>query len=154
DIEVPIEEVAEAQLLGHRADPTPEAALALADELEWILGKLDSSARQVLELRLQGVQRSEIAQHTGRSERTVGRVLARVRDLLVRQRDDPGPLLSHHDFLLQRMIGAGRMGKVYEAWQHSEKRPVAVKYLRKSLLFEPFVVGRFIGEARIVARLA
>ena len=30
-----------------------------------------------------------------------------------------GPLLSHHDVLLQRMIGAGRMGKVYQAWQHS-----------------------------------
>ncbi len=34
-----------------------------------------------------------------------------------------GPLLSHHDFLLQRMIGAGQMGKVYQSWQHSAVVP-------------------------------
>ena len=36
---------------------------------------------------------------------------------------DPIPevlLLSHHDFLLRRLIGAGRMGKVYEARQHGD----------------------------------
>ncbi len=64
-----------------------------------------------------------------------------------------GPLLSHHDFLLERMIGAGQMGKVYRAWQHSERRLVAVKFLRKSLLHQPGVVERFIGEARTIAML-
>jgi hypothetical protein len=64
-----------------------------------------------------------------------------------------GPVLSHQDFLLQRMIGAGRMGKVYQAWRHSESRPVAVKFLRKTLLDQPGVVQRFLGEARTVARL-
>jgi tRNA A-37 threonylcarbamoyl transferase component Bud32 len=64
-----------------------------------------------------------------------------------------GPLLSHHDVLLQRMIGAGRMGKVYQAWQHSARREVAVKFLRKSLLHQPGVVQRFIGEARTIARM-
>ena len=71
-------------------------------------------------------------------------------------RDDPtldGPLLSHHDVLLRRMIGAGRMGKVYEAWQHSARRAVAVKFLRKSFLHQPRVVRRFIGEARTIARM-
>ncbi len=29
-----------------------------------------------------------------------------------------GPLLSHRDFLLRRLIGAGRIGKVYQARQH------------------------------------
>jgi len=28
-----------------------------------------------------------------------------------------GPLLSHHDVMLRKMIGSGLMGKVYEAWQ-------------------------------------
>jgi serine/threonine protein kinase len=63
------------------------------------------------------------------------------------------PLLSHHDFLLRRMIGAGRTGKVYEAQQHSAGRDVAVKFLRKSLLQHPDVVRRFIGEARTIASL-
>jgi tRNA A-37 threonylcarbamoyl transferase component Bud32 len=62
-------------------------------------------------------------------------------------------LLAHHDFLLRRMIGSGRMGKVYEAWQHSLERAVAVKFLRKSFLNRPEVVQRFIYEANIVARL-
>ncbi len=64
-----------------------------------------------------------------------------------------GPLLAHQDFLLQRMIGAGRMGKVYQAWQQSESRAVAVKFLRKTFLGQPDVVHRFIGEARTIARL-
>jgi eukaryotic-like serine/threonine-protein kinase len=64
-----------------------------------------------------------------------------------------GPLLSHHDILLQRMIGAGQMGKVYQAWQHSSNRAVAVKFLRKSFLHQSGIVHRFIGEARTIAKL-
>jgi serine/threonine protein kinase len=64
-----------------------------------------------------------------------------------------GPLFNHQDFLLERMIGAGRMGKVYEAWQRGASRPVAVKFLRKSFLDEPRIVRRFIGEARTIAKL-
>jgi tRNA A-37 threonylcarbamoyl transferase component Bud32 len=72
--------------------------------------------------------------------------------------EDPGldrdqPLLSHHDFLLRRLIGAGLMGKVYEARHHSASREVAVKFLRKSFLNQPEVVRRFIGEASTIARL-
>jgi hypothetical protein len=63
------------------------------------------------------------------------------------------PLLSHRDVRLRRMIGAGRMGKVYEAWRHSTSQSVAVKFLRKSLLHQPEAVQRFIAEARNVARL-
>jgi eukaryotic-like serine/threonine-protein kinase len=64
-----------------------------------------------------------------------------------------GPLLSHHDVLLQRMIGAGQMGKVYQARLTIENRTVAVKFLRKSFLHRPGVVQRFIGEAKIIAKL-
>jgi eukaryotic-like serine/threonine-protein kinase len=63
------------------------------------------------------------------------------------------PLLSHRDFLLRRLIGAGRMGKVYEAQQHGTGREVAVMFLRNSLLQHLEVVRRFIDEARTIARL-
>lgn len=63
------------------------------------------------------------------------------------------PSVSHADLSLRRMIGAGRMGKIYLARQHSSGRDVAVKFLRKSFLDQPGVVGRFLGEARIVAQL-
>ena len=153
DNEVPIDQVKEARIRERQHAATPEQAVAVADELEWIFRHLDGGARRILELRLQGAQLSEVAQATGRSERTVRRTLAQVRSLMALRRDDPGPLLSPEDFLLQRMIGAGRMGKVYQAWRHGANHLVAVKYLRKSLLHEPQLVERFIGESRIVAGL-
>ncbi|MDG3007237.1 serine/threonine-protein kinase [Paludisphaera mucosa] len=63
------------------------------------------------------------------------------------------PMLSHRDFLLRRLIGAGRTGKVYEAGRLGDGRDVAVKFLRKSLLRHADVVRRFVDEARIVAGL-
>jgi eukaryotic-like serine/threonine-protein kinase len=62
------------------------------------------------------------------------------------------PLLFS-DYLLQEMIGAGRFGRVYRAWQHSLARPVALKYLRKSFQQDPEAVEQFINEARTVAQL-
>ncbi len=151
--EVPLDDVDQARLADLTLDPTPENAFARADELEWILAQLDSTARRIFELRLQGAQLADITRDTGRSERTIRRSLAQIRELIARRIDDPAPLLSHQDFDLRQMIGAGQMGKVYRAWQHSTRRFVAVKFLRKSLLHEPRLVERFIGESRVVARL-
>ena len=66
---------------------------------------------------------------------------------------DPRAPLPYHDYVLRRLIGAGRMGKVYQAWQRSLDRPVAVKYLRKSFLNDQNAIRRFLEEARTVARL-
>jgi eukaryotic-like serine/threonine-protein kinase len=67
---------------------------------------------------------------------------------------DPGvSLLSDRDFRLRRLIGAGRMGKVYEASQRGDPRNVAVKFLRRSFLHDPPVVRRFVGEARTIGQL-
>ena len=53
--------------------PTPEDALAVAEQLESLLSGLDEMGRRVLELRLQGEQFQTIASQVGRSERTVRR---------------------------------------------------------------------------------
>jgi tRNA A-37 threonylcarbamoyl transferase component Bud32 len=66
---------------------------------------------------------------------------------------DPRAPLPYSDYVLQRLIGAGRMGKVYRAWQRSLDRTVAVKYLRKAFHRLPEAVERFIEESRMVARL-
>jgi eukaryotic-like serine/threonine-protein kinase len=153
DSEVPIDQIENGTIPAHMRTPSAEEAVACSDELEWIFGRLDTTGRRVLELRLQGAELAEIAQVTNRSPRTVRRVLAQARDLIATHKSDPEPLLSHQDFLLQRMIGAGRMGKVYEAWQQSSSQAVAVKFLRKSLLDQPYVVKRFIDESRIVTQL-
>ena len=60
-------------------EPAPEAAVALADELEWIMSRLVPLQRRMVELRLQGDSLDEIAAATGRNEgRTVRRVLKKV----------------------------------------------------------------------------
>lgn len=73
-------------------EPGPEEAVALADELEAVMAQLDGFGRRVLELRLQGEQLAAIAAATERSERTVRRSLAAIRELLAerlrRARDD------------------------------------------------------------------
>jgi hypothetical protein len=176
DRESPIDQVDEQRFLSRPHPHAPDDAVALADLLEWVMAKLDSFARQVLELRLQGAELAEIVHNTGRSERTIRRTLVRIRALLAEEdeRDSrvssrsqahsagrrlithgsgDDRLLSHRDFLLKHMIGSGRMGKVYLAWQHSEQRAVAVKFLRKSYLRQFPVVQRFIGEARTIAKL-
>jgi serine/threonine protein kinase len=60
--------------------------------------------------------------------------------------------LRYDDYVLQRLIGAGRMGKVYRAWQHSLERHVAIKFLRKSFLGQHEAVERFLAEAKTVAQ--
>ncbi|MEX0715571.1 MAG: sigma-70 family RNA polymerase sigma factor [Planctomycetaceae bacterium] len=67
--------------------------------------------------------------------------------------EDPRMSLRFEDYTLRRMIGAGGMGKVYEARQHSRDRLVAVKFLRKEFLGHPRAVDRFVHEAGIVADL-
>jgi DNA-directed RNA polymerase specialized sigma24 family protein len=70
--------------------PTPEEAVALQEELEWLMAQLDAFGRRVLELRLQGTQLAEIAGETGRAERTVRRALERIRELLTKRREHAG----------------------------------------------------------------
>ncbi|MBN1422025.1 MAG: protein kinase [Planctomycetes bacterium] len=57
------------------------------------------------------------------------------------------------DFRLIRQIGRGGMGIVYEAWQTSMDRPVALKVLPGGVLSDLKTVVRFEREARIAGRL-
>ena len=64
------------------------------------------------------------------------------------------PLLSSDGFLIRRMIGQGRMGKVYEARaSYQQNRPVAIKFLRRSYVHNSELVERFLQEARTIASL-
>jgi DNA-directed RNA polymerase specialized sigma24 family protein len=67
------------------AGPSPAEAAALADDLEHLMRDLDPLQRKILELRLQGSTLNEIAADTHRSQRTVRRVLDRIKEHLERQ---------------------------------------------------------------------
>jgi tRNA A-37 threonylcarbamoyl transferase component Bud32 len=66
---------------------------------------------------------------------------------------DPLAPLSFGDFLLQKHLGTGGMGKVYRALQKSLGKVVAVKYLKKAFIHHDESIKRFLEEARIVAQL-
>jgi RNA polymerase sigma-70 factor, ECF subfamily len=67
-------------------EPTPQEAAVLTETLEQVMAGLDGPQRQTLELTLQGHQAAQIARQLRCTERTVFRVLARVRDRLERLR--------------------------------------------------------------------
>jgi DNA-directed RNA polymerase specialized sigma24 family protein len=71
-------------------EPSPEEAIAVADELQAFMSTLEPFPRRILELRLQGHELSEIADATSRSERTVRRNLLVIRERLAE-------LLGHAD---------------------------------------------------------
>jgi formylglycine-generating enzyme required for sulfatase activity/tetratricopeptide (TPR) repeat protein len=57
------------------------------------------------------------------------------------------------DYRLVRELGRGGMGIVYEAWQRSLDRRVAVKVLAPALVASPSAVARFRREAAAAGRL-
>lgn len=69
------------------ADPTPAEAAMLTETVEQLMHRLEGSERQILALRLQGYTIPEISAQLGRAERTVERVLERVRRWLQRLQD-------------------------------------------------------------------
>lgn len=66
---------------------------------------------------------------------------------------DPMAPLPYGDFVLERHLGTGGVGKVYRARQLSLGRPVAIKALRKDRQANPQAVARFLQEAKLLARL-
>ena len=61
--------------------------------------------------------------------------------------------LRESDFQLLRPLGAGGMGEVFEAFQKSLRKPVAIKLMHREALDSPSRVRRFIAEARTLGRL-
>ncbi|MGE3806062.1 MAG: RNA polymerase sigma factor [Gemmataceae bacterium] len=72
-------------------EPGPLEVVAICDELENILRDLKPAYRQMVELRLQGYNVFEIADETGAGERTVRRVLDKIKTRLeLRRREESG----------------------------------------------------------------
>ncbi len=62
--------------------PTPAQAAAVVEELEHVMDRLDTLEQTMLQLRLEGYTVEEIAAKVDRSERTVRRLLEKIKDLL------------------------------------------------------------------------
>jgi RNA polymerase sigma factor (sigma-70 family) len=162
-------------------EPTPDEALAAADELAAILSRLGDRNRQILELRLQGYEHEEIAERLTCSQRTVRRAIHEARRIILARggqgfvptaarrrppassaaaRRFPMPALSEltaplnwTDFALQEQVGAGATGRVFKALDRRTENLVAIKFLRKSLIGDTAAMARFLQEAQTVAGL-
>jgi serine/threonine protein kinase/Tfp pilus assembly protein PilF len=66
---------------------------------------------------------------------------------------EPRELGSLGDYRLERELGRGGMGIVYEAWQSSMERPVALKVLPAALSADTRALTRFVREARVAGKL-
>jgi RNA polymerase sigma factor (sigma-70 family) len=65
------------QLVG--AEPTPQFAAEVAEQVDHLLGRLDDGLREVALLKLEGFTNMEIADRLGVVERSIERKLARIR---------------------------------------------------------------------------
>jgi RNA polymerase sigma-70 factor (ECF subfamily) len=70
-------------------EPTPSEAAMLTDTLERLMRSLEGRQREVLTLSLQGYSPAEISEQLGCTERTVYRVLERVKQWLEAMRGEP-----------------------------------------------------------------
>jgi hypothetical protein len=66
---------------------------------------------------------------------------------------EPAALGTLGDYTLRRQIGRGGMGTVYDAWQNSMARRVALKVLPRALAADTRADTRFIREAQIAGKL-
>jgi RNA polymerase sigma-70 factor (ECF subfamily) len=71
-------------------EPTPEEAALLTETVEQLLRGLEDDGRRIVELGLQGYKAPEISARVGLAERTVYRVLQRVKARLERWSADAG----------------------------------------------------------------
>lgn len=152
-------------------EPTPVEVVALVEQMHLISGRLTHDQQLALTLQLQGMEHGTIAEAIQKSPRTVRRLLAEVRERMERElagdssldRDersktiarevDRRVVLKAEDFVLERMIGAGGMGKVYLATDCRTGQKVAVKTLRKMHQHNNRAVEQFIQEAEILSTL-
>jgi eukaryotic-like serine/threonine-protein kinase len=65
----------------------------------------------------------------------------------------PPCVFTFDDFLLQKHLGTGGLGKVYRAWQHSAQRTVAVKTIRKQHRRNPTAVENLVRELNLMGEL-
>jgi len=77
-------------LAGSADEPTPSEAAMLTETVERLMGCLDGRHRDILALRLQGHPPPEISSRLGCTERTVYRVLERVKQWLEAVESEPG----------------------------------------------------------------
>ena len=162
---------ASARPVAFQRGPTPVEAIALAEQLHLVFERLSPIERTALTARLQGQANEQIAAAIGKSPRTVRRLLAEAEGRLEQEliasveplggeepyhavefADARAPL-AYADYVLEQLVGAGGMGKVYRAVERNTGKTVAIKALHKARQRDPRAVEGFLREGEILAML-
>jgi RNA polymerase sigma-70 factor (ECF subfamily) len=69
-------------------EPSPEEAAIFVDSVEFFLRELRPQDRKIIEMRLEGFDQVEIAKRLGLSDRTIRRLMERIRSLAAREKPD------------------------------------------------------------------
>ena len=154
----------------------PEAAVLIADEIENLLARLDTTDQEILIQTLQGADAAAVAADLGCSDRTVRRSLDRIRRLAASLEDpdasqpairntgnrekcaetDVGGLRPSHlesDVTLLRLAGKGAFTKVYRGIDRITGETVAIKFLRRESWRERRNVTSLLAEYEILRSL-
>ena len=151
--------------------PTIVDVIAVGEQLSLAMGHLTDDQRTVLAATLQGQSVEEISRTIGKSQRTVRRLLSQAKQEFERHllnenapktcspaasqlaiANSQAPL-RFEDFVLEKLLGSGGMGKVYRAKDRRSSKKVAVKSLHKARQSDPRAVAQFVQEANILSKL-
>jgi eukaryotic-like serine/threonine-protein kinase len=151
-------------------NPTPVEAIALVEQLRFVLDRLTPDQRTTFVEQLQGKSVDQIAATLQKSPRTVRRLLAEIQrtveQQLVDRHDESSATtefrispalqrvasLRYEDHTIERILGAGAMGRVYRARERAGN-VVAIKALRKLHQRNRRAIEQFIQEAEVLATL-
>jgi CheY-like chemotaxis protein len=89
-------------------------------------------------------------------QRVVAAILPNRKDVPRRSPTLADPVLQNgkiHGYVIRRLAGRGGMANVYWAWDPTLRRTVAIKVLNARIAREKGAVGRFLEEARSMARI-
>ena len=149
------------QIMGSVNDE--EIAMKMEQLIEPFLND-DSMLAAIVGGRLAGKTIVEVADETGKSERTIRRKLEQVKlalvadsaictglELPVANEEFRSAEYANYDLL--KMIGAGGFGKVYLARDRVADRVVAIKALRRDWIGNTTAESLFLNEATTIARL-
>lgn len=148
-------------------EPSAEEVVAIIEELHTVIRELPPEERMVLTASLQGQENPEISKSINRSERTVRRLLANARRKIEQRllpddstNDDSRTAVVKHEapllysnYVLEKLLGSGGMGKVFRARVKGTNQKVAIKTLHKIRQSDQRAVAQFVKEAQLLTGL-
>jgi RNA polymerase sigma factor (sigma-70 family) len=148
-------------------EPSASEVVGIVEELQSVLATLTPHERQVLTARLQGDSLDQIGHRIGKSNRTIRRFLVTAKQKIEKRllhdvrldspaerwEFEPDAPLVYSDFVLEKLIGSGGMGKVFRARDKKTGGKVAIKALHKSRQTDKRAICQFVQEANVLATL-